>query len=170
MRDTLAGIFEDRAVHKFAYTPIALALLFGSVCAMVLAVGARRMGVPDVLAGFAARRRERKEAHAKAKAEKLALEKMEEQLAREEQSRLADALLARKQKVPAGSAVAGEAVVIAASKTARQDAPEPRAPRMQLPLSPRAARKKSAAQPRALAGERELTAAERLALKRRERK
>ncbi|MBW2454716.1 MAG: hypothetical protein JRI68_09400 [Deltaproteobacteria bacterium] len=45
-RDTLAGIFGDRAARRFAYRDITAQLLFLAAFAMLLAVAARRLSIP----------------------------------------------------------------------------------------------------------------------------
>jgi Ca-activated chloride channel family protein len=49
MRDTLAGIFLDRDAERFAYTPLSPWLLPLAACALLLAVAARRLSVPEGL-------------------------------------------------------------------------------------------------------------------------
>src|ERR1019366_4619268 len=47
VRDTLAGAFDDRAARRFAYTPINSALAFAAAFAMLLGVASRRLGSPE---------------------------------------------------------------------------------------------------------------------------
>ncbi|MEJ7731783.1 MAG: VWA domain-containing protein [Polyangiaceae bacterium] len=54
-RDTLAGIFTDRAVRRFAYRGITAELLVLAAAAMLLAVAARRLAMPEALAALPGR-------------------------------------------------------------------------------------------------------------------
>jgi Ca-activated chloride channel family protein len=54
-RDTLAGVYDDRAARRFAYTPLGASLILFSGVAMILGVGARRLAVPSVIGASAAR-------------------------------------------------------------------------------------------------------------------
>ncbi|MEO8876982.1 MAG: vWA domain-containing protein, partial [Polyangiaceae bacterium] len=47
VRDTLAGAFDDRAARRFAYTPISSALALMAAFAMLLGVASRRLGSPE---------------------------------------------------------------------------------------------------------------------------
>ncbi len=47
VRDTLAGIFDDRAARRFAYRSLVPTLILVAAMAMLLAVAARRIGVSD---------------------------------------------------------------------------------------------------------------------------
>ena len=47
MRDTLAGIFQDRDAERFAYTPLGPWLICIAACGLLLAVSARRLTVPE---------------------------------------------------------------------------------------------------------------------------
>lgn len=153
-RDTLAGLFEDRAKKRFAYTPLGAPLVLAAAIAMLLAVASRRLGVPDVLAAAAARSRARREEAAARKAEVDAELARQRRLAAEEQRRLNEALIARKQR---GQPHAGPGILGNVAPPTRGHPPAP----------PHAPPPKGAAAPPA---ERPLTAAERLALKRRERR
>jgi hypothetical protein len=55
MRDTLAGIYDDRAARRFAYSPLAGLLVLLSAIAMLLGVAARRLGVPTFVSAGVAR-------------------------------------------------------------------------------------------------------------------
>ena len=46
-RDTLAGIFSDRAARRFAYRDITAQLLLVAAFALLLAVAARRLSIPE---------------------------------------------------------------------------------------------------------------------------
>ncbi len=50
VRDTLAGLYDDRRGQRFAYTPLTSPLVLVAAVAMVLGVGARRLGAPTFLA------------------------------------------------------------------------------------------------------------------------
>ncbi|MBW2523089.1 MAG: VWA domain-containing protein, partial [Deltaproteobacteria bacterium] len=54
-RDTMAGIFNDRAARRFAYQNITTALLMSAALALLLAVAARRLAMPAALARLAHR-------------------------------------------------------------------------------------------------------------------
>jgi hypothetical protein len=54
-RDTLAGLFDDRAARRFAYRPLAPMLAVVAAVAMLLAVAARRLGIPSVAGALATR-------------------------------------------------------------------------------------------------------------------
>ncbi len=49
VRDTLAGIYDDRAARRFAYTPMGAPLVLCAAIAMLMGVGARRLGMPEFL-------------------------------------------------------------------------------------------------------------------------
>jgi uncharacterized membrane protein len=49
LRDTLAGVFLDRDALRFAYTPLSAWLLWLAALALLLAVAARRLTVPEPL-------------------------------------------------------------------------------------------------------------------------
>jgi uncharacterized membrane protein len=52
LRDTLAGIFLDRDAERFAYTPLSSLLLCLAAFALLLAVAARRLSMPEGLERF----------------------------------------------------------------------------------------------------------------------
>jgi uncharacterized membrane protein len=54
-RDSLAGIFDDRAGRRFAYRDITMPLLLVAAFALLLAVAARRLSLPEELFAFARR-------------------------------------------------------------------------------------------------------------------
>jgi hypothetical protein len=54
-RDTLAGIFSDRAARRFAYDDAARPLLMLAAFGVLLMVAARRLALPDALAALPAR-------------------------------------------------------------------------------------------------------------------
>lgn len=159
-RDTLAGLFEDRAKKRFAYTPLGAPLVLVAAIAMLLAVAARKLGVPDVLAAAAERRRVRREASAARKVETDSELARQRRLAATEQQRLNEALLSRKQRGGASSPYPGPGILGNVGAPQRGNAPVPTPTAGKPPT-------KGATPPPA---ERPLTAAERLALKRRERR
>jgi uncharacterized membrane protein len=168
VRDTLAGLFEDRRAKRFAYTPLAAPLALVAAIAMLLAVAARRMGVPEVLAAFAERARERRAAKDAVRAEERAEAARRRRLAAIEQDRLNQALLARKQKATADSPHTTVNPSTLGASPPRADAgPFTRPTTQTSDASGTAAANPNAPPP---AAERPLTAAERLALKRRERR
>jgi uncharacterized membrane protein len=156
MRDTLAGLFDDRAARRFAYKPLGAWLALLAALAMLLAVAARRVGVPDVLTALSARVRAHRADAARRQAERTAEAARVQSLAVEEQRRLRDAIVARRQREAAPA----------------QHLPPP-VPFRPTPIAgPAPAQPPPSAAPVVPPGptERPLTAAERLALKRRERR
>ena len=160
MRDTLAGTFEDRATRRFAYTPLhgLLALLSG--VALVLGVAARRLGVPDFVLAALGRARARAAEPSRSEAH-LAAAALRAETRASEIERTNAALLAHKQRRgPAADAPQGffgglppphaGAPPIAPPLPYTAAPPEP--PKAGVPAEP------------------QLSVAERLALKRRERK
>ncbi len=76
-RDTLAGIFDDRGARRFAYSPLGAWLALVAACAMLFGVAARRLGIPDFVGAASSRlaamrsperRRAREHARAQARA------------------------------------------------------------------------------------------------------
>jgi Ca-activated chloride channel family protein len=57
VRDTLAGVFDRRGPRRFAYAPLRMLLLVVATLAMLLGVAARRLAVPRRLATLAAHTR-----------------------------------------------------------------------------------------------------------------
>src|SRR5262249_51959594 len=51
-RDTLAGIFPDRAAKRFSYKDVTLPLVLFAAFGLLLAVAARRLAVPDRVLAF----------------------------------------------------------------------------------------------------------------------
>jgi hypothetical protein len=47
MRDTLAGLFDDRAARRYAYASIVRVIAWLGAVAMILGVAARRLGLPS---------------------------------------------------------------------------------------------------------------------------
>lgn len=163
VRDTLAGAFDDRAARRFAYTPIGSALAMCAAFAMLLGVASRRLGSPEFARAAAERamvwRRESREAKARhAKEHALALkragdlEKMNANLIATKMKSTTRAKTDRGLGVianaPQNTGKTGPSVVHPGQSQVQQNAPT--APPAQAP--------------------RELTAAERLAQKRRERR
>jgi uncharacterized membrane protein len=52
LRDTLAGIFEDRPPRRFAYTSVAPALALAAAFLLLLMVAARRLAVPEFVSAL----------------------------------------------------------------------------------------------------------------------
>jgi Ca-activated chloride channel family protein len=156
VRDTLAGLFDDRAGRRFAYRSVVPPLILVAAIAMLLAVAARRVGVPDVLSAAAKRVGTWRQEGARRQAERDAQQAREQQAAIAEQQRLRDVILARRQTGAQGGqelrpmAVPAPAPVATPARPAAAVPPTPTAPGAPV--------------------ERPLTAAEKLALKRRERR
>ncbi len=163
VRDTLAGAFDDRAARRFAYTPIGSALALCAALAMLLGVASRRLGSPEFARAAAERalvwRKESREAKARhAKEHALALkragdlEKMNANLIATKMKSTTRARTDRGLGVIANAAQTpgktGQSAVHPGPSQVQQNAPT-------APPAPAA---------------RELTAAERLAQKRRERR
>ena len=157
VRDTLAGLFDDRAARRFAYRSLVPSLIVLAAVAMLLAVAARRVGVPDVLAAAATRVGAWRHEGARRRAERDAQLAREQQTAIAEQQRLRDVILARRQ---AGAHGGQEPRPI--------PAPSPAASPVRSPAAARSVPSATAAA--AAPVERPLSAAEKLALKRRQRR
>ncbi len=79
LRDTLAGVFNDRPPRRFAYSSLAPLLALLGACGLLAMVTARRLALPDAVGGYLsrraarrgerARRRRERESEARAKAE-----------------------------------------------------------------------------------------------------
>lgn len=77
VRDTLAGIFKERSVKRFAYTSLTPPLLLLAALALLFGVGARKLALPERLSSLPARWRARaraREARTQAAAEARAEE------------------------------------------------------------------------------------------------
>jgi uncharacterized membrane protein len=173
VRDTLAGLFDDRSAKRFAYASLAPFIAAMSALAMLFAVAARRLGLPDLLSASArplrawrTNRAERRHAQA------LDAERRQQQ-AIAEQSRLRDAIVARRQR---GTVVPNEPIAGSVPVRQAESVTDDRS-RSELfeggATKNRETRQANAPPPPPPAkpsGERPLTAAERLALKRRERR
>jgi hypothetical protein len=160
VRDTLAGLFDDRAGRRFAYRPITPLLVILAAVAMLLAVAARRIGVPDVVAAVGQRVRGWRDEAARKRQERAQQAAREQALAIAEQERLRDVILAKRRRETAPVASDLPPPVKLASLS-REPPPAPVAPTPTLGAG---------AAPVPPPAERPLTAAERLALKRRERR
>lgn len=168
-RDTLAGLFDDRAARRFAYTPITAPLALAAAIAMLLGVGSRRLGMPEWLTRMFGKARERA---LRTEAEKRAALAFAEARKRE-QTKTAQGLLARKQASAAAPRPAGQdiltsaplatPVAIATRRHTEKNEGAPPPIHMAPPGPP--AIGTQGARP-----QRKLSAAERLAQKRREKK
>jgi Ca-activated chloride channel family protein len=158
VRDTLAGIYDDRAARRFAYTPIGAPLALVAAIAMILAVAARRLGVPDFVGALASRARERR---ARTEAERRAALAFAEARSRE--------LAAQRQKLARDlHAKRGPGIDVSlldrTPTPLGYQQPPAKGPAPAAPSAPGPPRPAAAPAPKAL------SAAERLAQKRRERK
>ncbi len=158
MRDTLAGLYDDRAARRFAYTPLLPLLSLIAACTMLMGVAARRLGVPAFLtAMFSARARQRRQNEADQRAA-LAFAEARERARAVQQTKTSDVLLARKRKAaptapPASGGILGTA---------------PPPPAAQRPIASPNPQRPSG--PRPALGAPKVSTAERLAQKRREKK
>jgi uncharacterized membrane protein len=164
VRDTLAGLFDDRAARRFAYRSLVSPLILLAAFAMLLAVAARRIGVSDAAMALAHRLTAWRTAAAAREAEQRAELARQQALAIQEQERLRDVIKSKRERethaVPGGVPVE--------PLRPRRDAPEVAAvapvavaPALSPPRPP---------SPAPAPTERPLTAAEKLALRRRERR
>ncbi|MGH7295939.1 MAG: VWA domain-containing protein, partial [Polyangiaceae bacterium] len=160
VRDTLAGLFDDRAARRFAYKSVVPWLAVLAATALLLMVAARRAVVPDVLAGVAARTRAYRQVSSRRRAERAAEAARVQALVAEDQRRLRDAIAARRQREGAAPR----------DLPALPFAPPPPAPPLAAPPPVGSPPPRGPAAGPAAPEERPLTAAERLALKRRERR
>jgi hypothetical protein len=161
VRDTLAGLFDDRAARRFAYRSLVPPLLVFAAIAMLLAVTARRVGVSDAAMALAHRLTAWRAATAVREAERNAELARQQALAIREQERLRDVIKSKREReahaVPGGLPV----VPLAPRREAPEVAAVPPVTTAPLPRPPAQA-------PAPV--ERPLTAAEKLALRRRERR
>jgi Ca-activated chloride channel family protein len=156
VRDTLAGVFDDRAAHRFAYRSLVPPLAIFAAIAMLLAVAARRLGVPESVANASRRWAERNATRAQRRAASAAEHARADALAIQEQERLRDIVRARRQR---------EAH---ASDAALSDPPRPaQPPAKTAPPAPTSAHT-DATPP--IPAARPLTSVEELARRRRERR
>ncbi len=163
LRDTLAGIFDERRGRRFAYTPLGPALLLLAGVAMVLAVGARRLGAPELLTRALAALRSPARAERRARARELEARRAHARAAEQEQ-RTAALLATKLRAAPRhGPTPLGPGVLVSPPSDKPPSAPseapwpDPTRPGQAEPAAERAE-------------ERPLTAAEKLARKRRERR
>jgi Ca-activated chloride channel family protein len=163
VRDTLAGLFDDRAARRFAYKSLVPWLALLSTLAMLLAVATRRIGVPDVFAVLSSRARARREESLRRRADRAMEAARLQAVATEERQRLRDAVVARRQRDASAGRDLPPVQFAPIEGTPRPPEPRPLAP----PAAP--APGPGLALPPAPT-ERPLTAAERLALKRRNRR
>ena len=158
VRDTLAGLFDDRAARRFAYRSLVPALLIFSAIAMLLAVAARRIGVSDTLMALVGRVSAWRAAAANREAEQREELARQQALSIREQQRLRYVIRARRERET--HAAAG--VPVPEDLPSRPEAPTAVTGDVQA--------KEGAAALQLAPAERPLTAAERLARKRRERR
>jgi uncharacterized membrane protein len=167
VKDTLAGLFDDRGTRRFAYKPLAPWLAIVAAAAMLMAVAARRAGVPDFVDAMSARVRAGRAESARRRVERAAEAARAQAMILEERQRLRDAVLARRQREAAGLDLSNlprpPASAAQAQMTPTPPATAPMHGTPAMPTQPRP-------YPPQPAAERPLTAAERLALKRRERR
>ena len=163
VRDTLAGLFDDRAARRFAYKSLVPWLALLSTLAMLLAVATRRIGVPDVFAVLSARARARREERLRRRADRAVEAARLQAVATEETQRLRDAIVARRQRDASTGRDLPPVPFGLIEGTPRPPDARPLVP----PTAP--APGPDPAQP-PVPTERPLTAAERLALKRRNRR
>ena len=158
MRDTLAGIFDDRAARRFAYTPLLPLLSLIAACTMLMGVAARRLGVPAFLtAMFSTRARRARQNEADQRAA-LAFAEARERARALQTTKTNEALLARKRKAaPTGGPPPSGGILGTAPPPAA--AQRPIATPQHRPAGPRPA-----------PGAPKVSTAERLAQKRREKK
>jgi Ca-activated chloride channel homolog len=156
MRDTLAGLYDDRAARRFAYTPLLPLLSLVAACAMLLGVAARRLGVPAFVSAMFGKRAQRRQNEADQRAA-LAFAEARERARAAQTTKTNEALLARKRKATPAAPTGAGGILGAAP-------PPPAAHRPIGTPAPRA----NAPRP-AQSGPR-VSTAERLAQKRREKK
>jgi hypothetical protein len=163
VRDTLAGIYDDRASRRFAYTPLGSPLVLIAAIAMLMGVAARRLGTPAFFTAAAARasalaRASRPEARRAAHDAEVARARARA----DEQARTNALLLDRKRTAAANAPPRGPGIL---GNIPKADVPPPIVQTALTPPPPQASPGPGATSP-----ERQLTAAERLAQRRRERK
>ena len=162
VRDTLAGIYDERGARRFAYTPLSAPLALIAAVAMVLGVGARRLGTPDFVGRAVDRLHDWRSRSSEARRERARQREIVLARARDPE-RINAALLRTKQRAAPPAAPPGQGAILARGERhpSPGGAPSPGSP----PQQPRAGEPATKA-PR----ERELTVAEKLAQKRRERR
>lgn len=176
VRDTMAGIFDDRAARRFAYRSITTPLLLAAALAMLLAVAARRVGPSEAWMAAWARVSQWRASASARRAEQAAHRAREQALAIAEQERLRDVILAKRQRD--GRPLTPEPVTPGRAPPAYPAPPQPLSapaasgaptPAMPVTRGPPVTHGPTPTPPPA-AAERPLTAAERLAQRRRERR
>lgn len=158
-RDTLAGIFDDRAARRFAYTPFGAPLVLVSAIAMLLGVGSRRLGVPEFLTKLFAVRGARVRQTEAEKRAAMAFAEASDRKRKEAH----EALLARKMSRPRASSTGPSILDAAPPPAAHRPVAPPGPPPIGTP-PPIAAPPPQGPAPKVM------SAAERLAQKRREKK
>lgn len=158
MRDTLAGLYDDRAARRFAYTPLLPLLSLVAACAMLLGVASRRLGVPAFVSAMFGRARARARQGETDQRAALAFAEARERERAVRQTKTSDALLARKRKAGTSSAPASGSGILGT-------APPP--PAAQRPIGSSGTRQSA---PRTAPRTPQVSTAERLAQKRREKK
>jgi hypothetical protein len=160
MRDTLAGLYDDRAARRFAYTPLLPLLSLVAACAMLLGVAARRLGVPAFASAMFGRARAQRRQNEADQRAALAFAEARERARAAQTTKTNEALLAKKRKTaPPAAPMAGTGSILGA-------APPP--PAAQRPIASPQQNRPHAPRP-AQSGPR-VSTAERLAQKRREKK
>lgn len=165
VRDTLAGIFKERSVKRFAYTSLTPPLLLLAALALLAGVAARKLALPERLGSMPERLRARLRARG--------ARKEAQAQARAEEAKAATATLGalRERKQERGAELPHPRVVT--------DAPPPSVPRFghpthaarPVPLPPPAASPAPSAEPApAPASSRQMSAAEILLARRRGRR
>jgi Ca-activated chloride channel homolog len=154
VRDTLAGLFDDRAARRFAYRSLVPTLVMLAALAMLLAVAARRVGVSDAAMGMVRRMSDWRAASVAREAERQAELARQQALAIREQERLRDVIRTKRER-ETHAVPGGPPIELAPARPDAAAAAHPVAPAPAPPAAP---------------AERPLTAAEKLALRRRERR
>jgi uncharacterized membrane protein len=98
VRDTLAGLFDDRAARRFAYRSLVPSLIILASVAMLLAVASRRAGVSDAWVLTMARVDSWRAARREREAERAAAHVREQALAIREQERLRDVIRSKREQ------------------------------------------------------------------------
>ena len=104
LRDTLAGLYDDRAARRFAYKPLFRCSRSSRRAAMLLGVAARRLGVPVfVSAMFGRARAQRRQGEADQRAA-LAFAEAREKTRAQRSTATSEALLAKKRRATSAAA------------------------------------------------------------------
>ncbi len=173
VRTSLEGLYDDRPPRRFAYRSLSLPLTIAAAIALLLAVAARRLGVPDIAANVRKRMEARKalrEARV-ANREKEVEEERVRRLDLEERSR--ELILASKRRHAQKSGVTLPEIPTPAPSSPYVQSPRPptpSAPDVSAKTPPPTATKSEGAKEDGTPGApRAKTTAERLAEKRRQR-